>query len=77
MIESSELSGGYILGFRIDPADRLESVYKEIASLHKTYSEAPIFGVDYSRASSSKVEEEAAAIQNPIGNYLIALIMYL
>ena len=35
VIESSELSGGYVLGFRIDPADRLEGIYKEISSLHK------------------------------------------
>ena len=49
VIESSELSGGYVLGFRIDPADRLEGIYKEISSLHKTYSESPIFGVEYSR----------------------------
>jgi Bardet-Biedl syndrome 5 protein len=58
VIESSEISGSYILGFRIDPADKLESAYKEISSLHKTYSETPIYGVEYSRSSSSKADEE-------------------
>ena len=24
-------------GFRIDPAERLDAIYKEISSLHKTY----------------------------------------
>ena len=49
MIESSELSGGYVLGFRIDPSEKLEDAYKEISSLLKTYSETPIYGVEYSR----------------------------
>ena len=64
VIESSELSGGYVLGFRIDPADRLEGIYKEISSLHKTYSESPIFGVEYSR--SLKNSDDTSRPQNPI-----------
>ena len=64
MIESSELSGGYVLGFRIDPADRLEGIYKEISSLHKTYSESPIFGVEYSR--SLKNTDDTKRPDNPI-----------
>lgn len=64
VIESSEASGGYVLGFRIDPSERLEAIYKEISSLHKTYSETPIFGVDYTRSSSQKPDEEQ--LQNPI-----------
>ena len=64
MIESSELSGGYVLGFRIDPADRLEGIYKEISSLHKTYSESPIFGVEYSR--SMKNTDDTSRPLNPI-----------
>ena len=47
VIESSELSGGYILGFRIDPSEKLQEIQKEIASLHKLYSTNPIFGVEY------------------------------
>ena len=47
VIESSELSGGYILGFRIDPIEKLQEIQKEIASLHKLYSTNPIFGVEY------------------------------
>jgi len=65
VIESSELSGGYILGFRIDPAERLEEITKEIISLHKTYSESPIFGVEYSRSTSLRAEAEARPL-NPI-----------
>ena len=64
VIESSELSGGFVLGFRIDPNDKLESIYKEILSLHKTYSESPIFGVEYSRFSRGQDEESRP--MNPI-----------
>jgi len=47
VVETSRESGGYILGFRIDPAERLNDVYKELLSLHKVYSVTPIFGVDF------------------------------
>ncbi len=50
VIESSEMSGGYVLGFRIDPQEKLKETYKEIQSLHKTYSSTPIFGVDYTKS---------------------------
>ena len=49
-------SGGYILGFRVDPADRLEEVHHELHSLHQIYSVHPIFGIDY-------VEEEKVRIE--------------
>lgn len=47
VIETSPKSGGYILGFRIDPQERLDEVHKEIASLHQVFSVNPIFGVNY------------------------------
>ena len=43
VLETSEFSGGYILGFRVK---NLEEVYTEITNLFKTYSQNPIFGVD-------------------------------
>jgi Bardet-Biedl syndrome 5 protein len=33
VIETSPLSGGYILGFKIDPKETLDYVFKEISSL--------------------------------------------
>ncbi|XP_069396956.1 BBSome complex member BBS5 isoform X2 [Delphinus delphis] len=47
VIESSQQSGGYVLGFKIDPVEKLQESVKEINSLHKVYSTSPIFGVDY------------------------------
>lgn len=40
-------SGGYVLGFKIDPVEKLQEAVKEINSLHRVYSANPIFGVDY------------------------------
>lgn len=36
-----------MLGFKIDPVDKLQDALKEINSLHKVYSANPIFGVEY------------------------------
>lgn len=47
MIQTKETGGGYVLGFRIDPFERLENFYKELTSLYTVYSENPIFGVIY------------------------------
>ena len=33
VVESTEASGGYVLGFRIDPKEKLMEVYKELCSL--------------------------------------------
>lgn len=42
------MSGGYVLGFRIDPIQKLHSVAKELSSLHHIHTQRPEFGVDYS-----------------------------
>ncbi|XP_028603693.2 BBSome complex member BBS5 isoform X1 [Podarcis muralis] len=47
VIESSQATGGYVLGFKIDPVEKLEGTAKEIKSLHQVFSVNPIFGVDY------------------------------
>jgi len=62
VIETSRESGGYILGFRVDPAERLEEILKELQSLHKVYSASPIFGVDFT------VEEKAP----PLNQLMVA-----
>jgi hypothetical protein len=37
-----------VLGFRIDPVEKLAAVQKELISLHQVYSATPVFGVDFS-----------------------------
>ncbi|KAF3843280.1 hypothetical protein F7725_002129 [Dissostichus mawsoni] len=63
VIESSRQSGGYVLGFKIDPVDKLQDALKEINSLHKVYSANPIFGVDFEM--EEKPLEELTVEQPP------------
>lgn len=46
----------YILGFRIDPVERMREVFKEIHSLWQLFSVNPVFGVDW------KMEERPEAL---------------
>ena len=48
VVETSQRCGGYILGFRVDPQDQLQSVFQEVQSLHQIFSKTPMFGVDFS-----------------------------
>ena len=43
VLETSESSGGYVLGFKVEA---LEKVFTEITQLFETYSQQPFFGVD-------------------------------
>ncbi|CAE1323438.1 BBS5 [Acanthosepion pharaonis] len=57
VIESSSQSGSYVLGFRIDPKEKLEEVSKEITSLLRVFRADPQFGVQYELESKiSKVQ---------------------
>lgn len=47
MIATTESSGGCVLGFRVNPIQKLDTLHKEIYTLLKTYEKCPIFGVDY------------------------------
>ena len=57
VVETSQRCGGYILGFRVDPAEQLQNVFQEVQSLHKIFSATPVFGVDFS------TEDKAAPIE--------------
>ncbi|TWW80783.1 Bardet-Biedl syndrome 5 protein -like protein [Takifugu flavidus] len=58
-------SGGYVLGFKIDPAEKLQDALKEINSLHKVYSANPIFGVEFEMEEKPKPLEELTVEQPP------------
>jgi Bardet-Biedl syndrome 5 protein len=61
VIETSNQSSDYVLGFRIDPPKVQEATTKEIRSLCKVYSQCPIFGVEFHTnptASASEVEHK-------------------
>ena len=46
VIESSESSGGYVLGFRIDPLAKLKEVHSQLANLWSIHSSNPNLGVE-------------------------------
>ena len=47
VIESSRSSGGYVLGFKIDPEDRLGDILKQLLAYYETYYKKPQLGVEY------------------------------
>ncbi|XP_037923710.1 Bardet-Biedl syndrome 5 protein homolog isoform X2 [Hermetia illucens] len=60
VIQTSETGGGYVLGFRIDPPERLTRVYQELKSLYAIYSETPNFGIVYQPDKNPKLANEAS-----------------
>uniref|UniRef100_A0A3B3RIP5 Bardet-Biedl syndrome 5 protein homolog n=1 Tax=Paramormyrops kingsleyae TaxID=1676925 RepID=A0A3B3RIP5_9TELE len=58
-----QITGGYVLGFKIDPIEKLQDVVKEINSLHKVYSASPIFGVQYEMEEKPQPLEELTVEQ--------------
>ena len=55
VLEMSEFSGKYVLGFRVD---NIKEVFTEIPQLFQTYSELPFFGVDTVFEDAEKNLEE-------------------
>ena len=47
VLETVQSSGGFVLGFRVDPVDKLKDIVQEIHSLYQVYQASPVFGVDY------------------------------
>uniref|UniRef100_A0A0K0DSM7 Bardet-Biedl syndrome 5 protein homolog n=1 Tax=Strongyloides stercoralis TaxID=6248 RepID=A0A0K0DSM7_STRER len=61
VIETSIQSGDYILGFRVDSFEKLESISKSIQVLHRAYVDKPIFGVQYKK---DRPQTPQTAIEN-------------
>jgi len=47
VLNTSKETGGYVLGFRIDPPEKLKPIATEIEQLHQLFTAQPNFGVDY------------------------------
>ena len=45
VVETRASTGGYLLGFRVDPHERLDEVFETLATLYKVYAENPMFGI--------------------------------
>lgn len=55
-------SGGYILGFKVEPMERLRDVVQQIQTVHQVYSASPIFGVDFEFEDQVKGAEQSHSI---------------
>ncbi|CAH1714619.1 Bardet-Biedl syndrome 5 protein homolog isoform X1 [Aphis gossypii] len=68
VIETNGYSGGFTLGFRIDPKDRLRSVTKELSSLFRIHAQAPEFGVHF--VTTDQIESNEPVLTPPtLPNY--------
>lgn len=83
MITCTEISGGYILGFRIDPEEKLAVISKELMSVFTVYAASPIYGVQYDLGSGKDVEqiknfiEDSDDVEEPRGEMSNVLTAYL
>lgn len=69
VVESSVSSGGYVLGFRIDPQQKLHTVAKELSSLHHIHTHRPEFGIEYSLNVPDPISEEAPIVPEEIEEF--------
>ncbi|KAH0557515.1 hypothetical protein KQX54_007396 [Cotesia glomerata] len=58
VIISTKPSNGYVLGFRVDPVQKLHTLNKEIQTLKISYGKSPIFGVEYTFEYQGVIEPE-------------------
>jgi len=58
--------GGYVLGFRIDPIEKLQAVCQELTALHKAFTREPDFGVEVNFASPEVTQIEESELQQSI-----------
>lgn len=82
VVETFARAGGYILGFRIDPNERLEAVNKEVGRFHQVFSTSPIFGVEYELEAETtpvvqpmaqpRVEEDVELIEEQEDSHAVA-----
>ncbi|XP_066149725.1 Bardet-Biedl syndrome 5 protein homolog [Euwallacea fornicatus] len=84
VIKSTKRSGSFILGFKVDPEEKLTTLYKELTSLHIVFLNNPIYGVEYKWSSNEADVEQSRDIlgdletiedpKNEIGNTLTAYL---
>jgi len=81
VIETTHSSGGYILGFRADPVERLEEVFTQISNLWKIFSVTPVFGVEAVSEEKPEAQLERAPraeddVQIVDGDYVEPSMLY-
>jgi Bardet-Biedl syndrome 5 protein len=49
VVTTTQRSGGYVLGFRVESSEKLEAVHREVEALHRVFTKNPIFGVAFDK----------------------------
>ncbi|KAL9645605.1 hypothetical protein ABK040_000667 [Willaertia magna] len=58
VVETSRSSGKeFVLGFKVDPYEKLLNIHKEVTSLHQLFTSNPMFGVEF------EVEEKTPSLE--------------
>eukprot|EP00906_Rhabdomonas_costata_P036241 RCo050881 len=58
VVETTAQSGGYVLGFRVDPVERMRELYKEISTVRKISLARPFFGIELSAEGELLILED-------------------
>ncbi|VDP27145.1 unnamed protein product [Schistosoma margrebowiei] len=56
VIQTTRQAGSYLLGFRIDPRERLNKVAKQLGSLHSIYWKNPVLGITTGQAKDEAIQ---------------------
>jgi Bardet-Biedl syndrome 5 protein len=59
VIETRQEAGGYLLGFRVDPSERLQEIYQAITSLYRVFATKPNFGIRFEVEEKPKTPLES------------------
>lgn len=65
VVESSAESGNYVLGFRVEPLEKLKAVAQQIQTVYQVYNACPVFGVDFEFEDQAPLEMVPAPIEQP------------
>lgn len=60
VVETNKFANSYILGFRIEPTDRMNKLAVEIRKLSDLFWERPLYGLEYVPEPEAKARSEAA-----------------
>ncbi|CAH8555529.1 unnamed protein product [Schistosoma bovis] len=56
VIQTTRQAGSYLLGFRIDPRERLNKVAKQLGSLHSIYWKNPVLGITTGQTKDETIQ---------------------
>jgi Bardet-Biedl syndrome 5 protein len=62
VITTTQRSGGYVLGFRVESQEKLEAVHREVEALHRVFTKNPVFGVVFDPQKTTGSRSDAIEV---------------